>query len=180
MHHTGGSYNPNVIDKRSYHKLIDGNATVHDGLFAIEANAGKLIPGKYAAHTLDINTDSIGVAICGMAGANHKDPSDCKFFPTNKQVDAMTRLVADLCIKHNIKVTKTTVMTHAEVQKNLGVAQKSKWDFDYDPYDRLKSRDPAVIGDMLREKIRMSMPLAKPKRKKKVMEALKDLVMSFF
>ena len=49
------------------------------------------------------------------------------------------------------------MLSHAEVQTTLGVAQKGKWDFDYDPFGILDSRDPVLIGDMLRDKIRAAM-----------------------
>ena len=155
LHHTAGGLSPSAFDKQHYHRLIDGNGEVHAGLHPISANApGKVLrSGQYAAHTRGLNTGSIGVSMACMANAEWGSPRACKAFPTPVQVEAMIAEVARLCREYSIPVTRRTVLSHAEVQTTLGITQAGKWDFDYDPFGILDSRDPVRIGDMLRDRI---------------------------
>lgn len=47
---------------------------------------------------------------------------------TQTQWNVMAEVVADLCETYGIAVTDKTVLAHGEVQKNLGIKQKGKWD----------------------------------------------------
>ncbi|MCM0751496.1 hypothetical protein DEA98_09825 [Brucella pseudogrignonensis] len=67
-HWTAGTNTANATDKKAYHLLIEGDGTVVRGNASIADNSGSLKDG-YAAHTLNCNTDSIGVSMCAMAGA---------------------------------------------------------------------------------------------------------------
>src|SRR5690606_21014224 len=78
MHWTAGAYQPNDTDKAAYHFLIDGTAALHSGV-NVALNSGSLKSG-YAAHTLNCNTDSIGVSLCCMAGAS-ETPFDAGKYP---------------------------------------------------------------------------------------------------
>lgn len=155
LHHTAGGLIPSAFDKRHYHRLVDGNGSVHDGLHPISANApGKpLLSGHYAAHTRGLNTGAIGVSMACMANARWNDPCGCAAFPTPVQVEALITEVARLCREYSIPVSRRTVLSHAEVQSTLGIAQAGKWDLDYDPFGVMDSRDPLKIGDMLRDRI---------------------------
>lgn len=158
LHHTGGAYTANTIDLNSYHRLTQGDGSIVSGKWSILDNAaGRIRKGQYAAHTLNANTGKIGLAMCAMGGGEWRDPRTCKFFPVKEQVDAFIAEAARLCRTWDIKVTRKTVLTHAEVQETLGIRQKNKWDFDYDPYAVLDTRDPIEIGDMIREKISAQM-----------------------
>jgi len=153
LHHTGGTYSPNSTDRRAYHRLIDGEGRAHDGVFAIEANApGKIQKGAYAPHTLSLNTGSIGVSICAMGGGQWSDPFSGKYPVKHAQVDELVREVADLSKSYGIPIRRRTVLSHAEVEITLGVRQRNKWDFDYNPRGGA-SRDPVGIGDEIREEI---------------------------
>lgn len=155
LHHTAGGLMPSAFDKKHYHRILDGDGNVHDGLHPITANApGKpLLAGQYAAHTRGLNTGSIGVSMACMANAQWHEPRACKAFPTPVQVEAMVVEVARLCRAYSIPVGRRTVLSHAEVQTTLGIAQAGKWDFDYDPFGIMDSRDPVKIGDMLRSRV---------------------------
>ncbi|MGN7867815.1 peptidoglycan recognition protein family protein [Paracoccus sp. 22332] len=155
LHHTAGGLKPTAFDKQHYHRLVDGDGEVQAGLHPISANAPgrQLTAGRYAAHTRGLNTGSIGVSMACMANAQWHDPRACKAFPTPVQVEAMIAEVARLCRAYSIPVDRRTVLSHAEVQTTLGIAQAGKWDFDYDPFGILDSRDPVRIGDMLRDRI---------------------------
>lgn len=157
LHHSGGAYAPGPADLRAYHRITDGEGETVDGVFPIKANTGRLWSGTYAAHTLNLNTGSIGLAMACMGGGQWSNPRACKFFPRPAQVDAFLREAARLCVLYSIKVERETCLTHAEVQTTLGIKQKNKWDFDYDPMAQHDSRDPIYIGDELRWEIRAYM-----------------------
>lgn len=148
MHWSAGAHTPSDLDKEHYHKIIDGAGKVHDGRFPIKANKGP-IKGKYAAHTLNGNTDSIGVAVAAMAGAQER-PFVAGAHPiTPAQVTALVRLCRDLAAEYGIPVTRQTILSHAEVQPTLGIKQRGKWDIAWLPgMDR--PGDPVKVGDHLR------------------------------
>lgn len=85
------------------------------------------------------------------------DPRACATFPRPEQIDALIRQTAEDCLTYGIPVSRETTLSHAEVEITLGVDQASKWDFDYDPYGLLTTRDPIVIGDMLRDRVALEL-----------------------
>jgi hypothetical protein len=148
IHWTAGGHTPSNLDKGHYHFLIDGAGKVHAGAFPVEANA-KPVKGKYAAHTLNCNTGSIGVAVCAMAGAVER-PFDAGRAPiTPAQVKALAALLGDLCARYKIPVTRETVLSHAEVQPTLGIKQRGKWDIAWLPGMKAPG-DPVKVGDKIR------------------------------
>ena len=54
--------------------------------------------------------------------------------------------------QYKITVTPQTVLTHAEVEKTLGVKQKGKWDITRLPYNKNVVGAKAV-GDLLRKEV---------------------------
>ena len=155
MHWTAGAYGDIALERRAYHVLIarDGRAVMGD--YAPEANAD-CTDGRYAAHTRALNTGSIGLSIDAMAGA-HERPFDHGPSPiTEAQVAGLVREVADLCLTYSIPVSPYSVLTHAEVQGRLGVAQKAKWDITWLP--GMTAPGPATaVGDRLRADIARAM-----------------------
>ena len=138
-HWTAGASKPNAVDFEHYHFLIDGDGVVHSGKHKPEDNLN-CKDGRYAAHTLNCNTGSIGVALCGMAGAV-ESPFDAGKHPINKkQWSALVKLIASLSRKYKIGITAKTVLSHAEVQANLNITQRGKWDISRLPWDN------AVVG----------------------------------
>ena len=156
LHWTAGGHSPNAVDLKAYHFVISGKGEVVKGVFPVEANEAPKA-GKYAAHCLNCNTGSIGVSLAAMAGATEYPFNVGKYPVTQAQVDSLVSFVASLCDKYGIPVTPETVLSHAEVQKNLGIAQKNKWDITYIP--ELGRTSAKTVGDFLRQKI-------KEKRKK--------------
>lgn len=154
-HHSAGGYNASQVDRQHYHRIVDGEGRRHAGIHPISANApGKpLRSGYYAAHTRGLNTGSIGVAMSCMLGASWSDPRSCAHFPKPEQVSGLIKELADLCVDYSIPVTRNTLLTHAEVEITLNIEQAGKWDLDYDPWGRVDSRDPIVIGDMIRDAV---------------------------
>lgn len=172
-HHSGGPHRPTADDLHAYHRLIDGDGVVHQGQHGIEANdpSRPLVTGRYAAHCRNLNSGSIGVAICAMAGAAWARPYDST--PVKSvQVDALIKETARLCILYDIEPDRRTVLSHAEVEITLGVDQAAKWDFDYWPRGGPGARDPIAIGDELRAELRcaisgtrdvMTLPVTTPR-----------------
>ena len=153
IHWTAGAHTPSNLDRQHYHKIIDGAGRVHDGRFQISANEAP-VKGQYAAHTLNCNTGSIGVAVAAMAGAQERPFMAGSHPITPAQVDALARLVADLARQYRIPITPQTVLTHAEVQPVLGIKQKGKWDITWLP-GMTAPGDPIAVGNKLRAMVAM-------------------------
>lgn len=137
-HWTAGPHRANDTDLRAYHLLTEGDGRHRRGV-DIRLNSGRLHPG-YAAHTLNANTDRIGAAMCGMMGARESpfDPGPAPL--TRVQWDAFVRMTAQVVDFYAIPIGRKTTLFHAEVQANLGITQRNKWDVMRLPFD------PAVAG----------------------------------
>lgn len=155
MHHTGGTYTPNNTDRRAYHQITDGDGRTHQGQFPIEANApGRIVRGQYAAHCFRLNSGSIGASMACMGGGQWNNPRGGRWFPTNAQIDGFLRNCAQVARQWSIQIDRRTLLSHAEVEPTLGVAQRAKWDFDYPlGFVKTQTRDPVAIGDELRQEI---------------------------
>lgn len=127
VHWTAGAHKASALDKSHYHVLIEGDGTLVRGTPSIALNEAPAKKG-YAAHTLNCNSGSIGVSMCCMAGAVERPFKAGSAPMTREQWDKMILVVADLCRRYGIPVTSRTVLSHAEVQPNLGIAQRGKWD----------------------------------------------------
>lgn len=152
LHWTAGTYVPNAEDRKHYHGLIDGNARRHIAV-PIERNAYKLKHG-YAAHTRNCNTGSIGISMCAMGGSGVRERpfAGGKYPLLSSQWHEAAKWIAELCREYDITVTPKTVLTHAEVQTNLGIAQRGKWDIARLPW--AANFDTArECGDLLRKMV---------------------------
>jgi N-acetyl-anhydromuramyl-L-alanine amidase AmpD len=126
LHWTAGAHRASALDVEHYHILIQGDGTLVRGTHPIDANASA--SGPRASHTLNCNTQSIGVAVCCMSGAR-ESPFDAGPFPmTERQWAVLAQVAAELCERYAIPVTSETVLAHGEVQANLHIKQKGKWD----------------------------------------------------
>lgn len=139
FHWTAGNSTASNIDRAHYHVLIEGDGKLVRGIPSIAAN-GIGGSGQRASHTLNCNTGSIGVSLCGMTGAIESPFNPGKSPITAIQWKTLADVLADLCRRYDIPVTPRTVLSHAEVQSTLGVAQRSKWDISRLPFA------PTVIG----------------------------------
>ena len=151
LHWTGGGHKANATDKDHYHLLIEGDGNVVYGNKPISANAAPLSK-NYAAHTAQLNTDSIGVAVCAMHGARQSPFSAGSYPITEAQVERMVQEVARLAKGYGIPVSRQTILSHAEVQPTLGVKQAGKWDIAWLP-GRASATDPIGVGDYLRSRL---------------------------
>jgi N-acetyl-anhydromuramyl-L-alanine amidase AmpD len=127
VHWTAGQHRASGLDKSRYHILIEGSGVLVRGTPSIAAN-GIGASGPRASHTLNCNTGSIGVSLCCMAGAVERPFSPGKAPMTAAQWQRLPGVLADLCRRYSILATPRTVLSHAEVQANLGIAQRGKWD----------------------------------------------------
>lgn len=152
IHWTGGTHSVNDVDRRHYHFIIDGDGNVVQGDNLPEANLD-VTDGNYTAHTRAANTGAIGVAVAAMAGAVERRFDPGQYPITEAQLDALARLCADLCDGYGIPIERHTVLTHAEVQPTLGIAQRAKWDITWLP-GMSGPQNPIAVGDILRDKIR--------------------------
>lgn len=151
MHWTAGSHVVSALDREHYHFIIDGAGQVVPGRRAPEANISAS-DGDYAAHTRGANTGAIGVAVAGMLNAMERPFSPGSHPLREAQIDALVGLCASLCARYGIAVSPQTVLTHAEVQPTLGIAQRGKWDITWLP-GMNQPGDPIAVGNILRGRI---------------------------
>lgn len=151
-HWTAGTHAASQLDRAHYHYVITGEGVIVEGDHRPEANLGALREGGYAAHTLNANSGSIGIAVCAMARANDRPFATGPWPVTPAQVDALVELTAALCQIYQIPVSRETVLSHAEVQPTLRIAQRGKWDISWLPGMDAPG-DPVEVGDRLRARV---------------------------
>ena len=148
IHWSAGSNKVSSIDKEHYHFIVDGEGNVVKGDHKPEDNLS-VADGVYAAHTKGANAGAIGVAVAAMLDA--KGPGQLGPYPIKKaQFDAMIGLVKKLIKQYKIPVTNTTVLTHAEVQKNLGIKQNGKIDISFGIPGKPDLTTATACGDYIR------------------------------
>ena len=148
FHWTAGNHKASGLDRAHYHILIEGDGKLVRGTPSIAAN-GIGGTGPRASHTLNLNTGSIGVSLCCMAGAVESPFNAGKAPMTAVQWATLPDVIADLCRRYSIPVTPRTVLSHAEVQGMLGVKQKQKWDVSRLAFDP-SVKGAKACGDLLR------------------------------
>ncbi|MEO0379482.1 MAG: N-acetylmuramoyl-L-alanine amidase [Pseudomonadota bacterium] len=150
-HWTAGAYGVIEMERRAYNVLIDQDGNAYDGLFRPEMQAAYR-PGRAASHTLNANSGAIGIGCDAMAGA-HDRPFRWGAAPlTWAQIDGMLEVTRDFCRDFDIPVSPWSTLSHAEVQPNLGIRQRWKWDIRVLP-DDLDISDARAVGDTLRARL---------------------------
>jgi peptidoglycan hydrolase-like protein with peptidoglycan-binding domain len=76
-----------------------------------------------------------------------------KYPMTQTQWDILAGVVSELCQAYSIPVTPSTVLSHAEVQGTLGIAQSGKWDYTRLAFD-LNVKGAKACGDKLRAAVK--------------------------
>lgn len=148
VHWTAGGHKASAVDKEHYHILIEGDGKLVRGDFPITANVSTSDSDGYAAHTKGCNSGSIGVSLCSMMGAVEKPFQTGPYPITAMQIEALEAVLVDLCKFYKIPVGPKTVLSHAEVQANLGIAQAGKWDISWPP------KSAKQVGDSMRAKVK--------------------------
>ncbi|MBD9519271.1 N-acetylmuramoyl-L-alanine amidase [Ensifer sp. ENS02] len=138
-HWSAGAYRASDLDKEHYHFIVEGSGNVVRGDHTIADNVSTA-DDDYAAHTRGCNTGSIGVSLACMVGAIESPFHAGKYPMTETQWHRAMDVIAHLAEFYKIPVTSKTILSHAEVQPNLGIKQAGKWDFTRLPFA------PNVIG----------------------------------
>lgn len=149
LHWSAGGHKASEFDRGHYHILIEGDGKIVRGIPTIDKNDARGLKDGYAAHTLNLNSGSIGVAVCAMAGATEYPFNPGKAPMTEAQFQQLARVADELCARYGIDIAPQTVLSHAEVQGTLGIAQRGKIDIMWRPgMDRMGSAH--TIGNELR------------------------------
>ena len=149
LHWTAGAYTPNATDLEHYHYLITGKGQIVKGKYSVEDNEN-CNDGVYAAHCGGGNTDTIGVAVCAMAGFSSRQKVG-KYPITKVQCERLFKLIAELVKKYTILIAANTVMTHYEFGKaHPYTSSYGKIDIIYlPPYPQIAQWN---IGEFIRNK----------------------------
>lgn len=161
LHWTAGNARASSTDRQHYHFCIEQDGTIVRGNRSIADN-DSTADGRYAAHTLNCNTRSVGVALCGMTGAQERPFLPGRVPIREEQIPVLARLAAQICQRYGIPVSRETVLAHGEVQSVLNIRQKEKWDPLVLPWrPELSKRE---VGDFLRAEIARALvaPAAEP------------------
>lgn len=155
VHWTAGSHKATHFDRQHYHVLIEADGNVVRGIPSIDLNSRPRTKPGYAAHALNCNTGFIGVSLCCMG--DFQSPSrvsEDPFVPgpypmTREQWDVLPGVLATLCRRYGIPITPKTVLSHAEIQGTLGIAQRGKWDITRLAFDP-SVKGAKACGDLFR------------------------------
>lgn len=162
-HWTAGAYGASTVDREHYHYLLEGpEGRIVRGDHT-PADNDRTGDGDYAAHTKGLNTKSIGIAVCCMAGATESPFQPGRFPLTSAQWEAMAQAVADLCERYGIPCDPRHVLGHGEVEAVLGIAQRGKWDPLRLPWER--GWNMATVGESFRRRVRVLLaeePVSRP------------------
>lgn len=148
VHWTAGAHKASGLDRSHYHILIEADGKLVRGIPSIDLNQAPARKG-YAAHTLNCNSGSIGVSLCCMAGAVESPFTAGRYPLMPRQWEMLPKVLAALCKRYGIAVTRQTVLSHAEVQETLGIKQRGKWDIARLPFD-LTVHGAVPCGDLFR------------------------------
>lgn len=159
IHWTAGPGKSRPDEWDHYHLILDQDLDLKRGV-NIEKNSRKIQenfrPGfDYAAHTKNANGFAIGYSMAGMRLAQERPLIPGPEPITEAQWSRMILHVAQLCKFYGIQPTPRTVLTHAEVQGNLGIKQNGKWDINILPWQKdLTLFDSAAkVGNLLRAEV---------------------------
>ncbi|WP_057461302.1 N-acetylmuramoyl-L-alanine amidase [Pseudovibrio sp. POLY-S9] len=151
LHWTGGGAGIIDLELMHYNEVIDHEGKVHSGKYPVTMQAAYAV-GKAASHTLNANSGAIGLAIDCMADAIEQPFSAGSAPMTTSQLKVLTERAAYYCEMFDIPVTRYSVLSHAEIQRILGINQKRKWDICWIPGMQAPD-DPILVGDKIREMI---------------------------
>lgn len=154
VHWTADDYATGVIDLAHYHIIVRYDSTLVRGRHDISDNVSTA-DGDYAAHTRGCNSGSIGIAADCMLGAVERPFNPGPYPLLKTQWLMLAAVAADLCRFYRIPVTPKTVLQHGEVQKNLGIAQRGKWDICKLPWVPSMSSD--AVCEAFRDEVRKAL-----------------------
>lgn len=153
-HWTGGSYEVTHSTLSHYNDVHTFDGDSHDGAPALQQVYYQ--PGRVGvSHTRMANTGAIGQAVACMHGAteNGRKVDAGKYPITWDGIDAMLERSAEYCKMFDIRVSPWTTITHAEVQTNIGIRQRGKWDIRVLPDDLTTLLGVREAGNILRKRL---------------------------
>jgi hypothetical protein len=127
IHWTAGAGFPSPEDGEFYNVLLDRIGRAHLGDHLLTDNLSTA-DGDYAAHTRGLNTGSIGLALCGMAGASRNPFAPGRYPLTPVQWNNALIAAADLCRRYKLPPDEKHLLMHCEVERVYGIQQRGKWD----------------------------------------------------
>jgi len=154
-HWTAGSYTVSPFTLKHYNDVFDKEGNHYDGIAPAQQQAF-YIPGRVGvSHTLNANTGAIGLSVACMAGATARGTVvNAGVSPiTMAGIDGMLERSAEYCRLFDVRVSKWTCLTHAEVQPSLGIRQRGKWDIRVLPNDLKKYLSAEAVGNFLRNRM---------------------------
>lgn len=157
-HWAASTYTVNWNVVKHYNGVFDKDGNKHDGGTPPQQQAVYL-PGKYGvSHTFNANTGAVGLSVAAMAEAKVTNwgtgvVDQGKYPLTWEGIDGMLKETVKLCREFDIKPSPWTTITHAEVQTNIGIKQKNKWDIRVLPDNPTKLLGEKEAGDMLRARM---------------------------
>lgn len=153
VHWTAGPAQSRADEALHYHAILNQDLTVTPGVYTLADNysipAGKT---KYAAHTKGSNTCAFGYSLAGMRGAKQSPFEPGPDPITEAQWSRAMIHLAQIVRKYKMTISPKTLLTHAEVQKNLGVTQAGKWDISILPFDT-KWDSAEKVGRLMRAEV---------------------------
>ena len=154
VHWTAGPKISRPDEAEHYHMILNQDLTLRKGVdIRLNSYAKPPAPKGYAAHTYNANQYAIGYSLAGMRLAK-QSPFDPGPDPiTEEQYSRAVKHVAQLCKAYGIQVSPKTVLTHAEVTKNLGIQQKAKWDIAILPWQPKDWNTAEKIGNLFRSEV---------------------------
>lgn len=156
-HWSASKYAVTAFDLKHYNVVHDFEGNTYDGGARPEHQANyDWRRGVGVSHTKNANTGAIGECVVAMHGATGWPLNQGDFPLTWEGIDAMLRSSIDHHHNFDIPITPYSMLSHAEVEPTLGIAQSGKWDYMTLP-DGTKIMDPVECGDFLRERMRNMM-----------------------
>lgn len=149
-HWTAGGHKASALDQEHYHVLVEADGALIRGDHEISDNVNTA-DDDYAAHTRHFNTNVIGISVCCMADAVEKPFNAGKFPMTEKQWSTMAHVAADLAKFYKIPNDRKHILGHGEVQGNLDIQQRGKWDPMKLPWKPKLTF--SEVGDLFRQKV---------------------------
>jgi len=154
-HWTASRYEVTQDDLKHYNNVHDYQGNSYDGVARAEHQANyNWRRGIGVSHTKNANTGRIGQAVSAMHGAVGWPTLNWGNFPlTWAGIDAMLQRSAEYCKEFDIPISRWSTLSHAEVERTLGIEQENKWDFMVLP-GMPKVGDAIEVGDILRDRLR--------------------------
>lgn len=158
-HWAASTYAVNWNVVKHYNAVFDKDGNKHDGGAPPEQQAFYSPPkGFGVSHTYRANTHAVGLSVAAMAGAKVTSwgsgvVDQGKYPLTWEGIDGMLEETAELCREFDIRPSPWTTITHCEVQTNIGIQQRHKWDIRVLPDNPNKLLGEKEAGDILRARM---------------------------